>query len=142
MTINPLWRQITKLEQKIEATMSEDPRPGFIENMYGSFDREDLTKQVLALYEELVGTSPNDEYARYRRAGALARANRLREALGEYRKVFGSHRSALVMAAMMELALGDRDAAQRTLDVHNARCIAEGVPIMQATLEKITLRRD
>lgn len=134
-----MWKLITKTEQKIESTMTEEAAPGYIENMYGSFDREDLTSELLKLYEQLQKQVPADSDVKYRHAGALMRASRFDEARNLYFELLESHTSAHLMLAMIELKCGDRVAAVARLNAYNKRCTSEGMPFMQSTLEKIAL---
>lgn len=133
------WKSIERLERRIENTVRDDPGPGFIANMYGSFDREDLTSELLAAYEQLRELDPQDVYLRYRYAGALMRARRFDEARATYTGVLQENTSAHLMLAILEVKCGNKPAAEARLEDYNRRCVAEGMPFMQSSLEKIGL---
>jgi hypothetical protein len=133
------WKSIERLERRIEGTVCDDLRPGFIENMYGSFDREDLTSELLAVYEQLRERDPTDVYLTYRYAGALMRASKFDDARTMYTSIVESNTSALLMLAMLELKCGNKPGAEARLGEYNQRCIAEGMPFMQSNLAKIEL---
>jgi len=114
----------------------DEPKAGYIENTFGSYDREDLTLELLGLYAQMLAQSPNDKDLKYQYAGALARAKRP-EARDVYTSLLDSMTPAHLMLAMLELDEGNRAAAEARLAIYNQRCVDEGMPFMQSTMEKI-----
>lgn len=138
------WKKIESIEKKIESTSRMDQRDGFFVNMFGEFDRRDLTQELLATYSDLLVKAPDSIDVKYRFAGALMRANRLSEAQEMYGSIIEESLPANLMLAMVQLMQGDRGAAQKSLAIYNERCIKEGMPFLQSSMEKIAVknRRD
>jgi hypothetical protein len=132
---------LQKIENRLELGDCDEPRAGFEPNWFGGFDRADLRRELLAGYEALVDRFPGVPDFRYRYAGALARAVRLDDARAVYAALVETMDSARLMLAMVQLAPGDEQAAADTLSAYNARCVEQGMPFMQSTLDKISLRR-
>jgi predicted Zn-dependent protease len=137
--------RISKLTIKIEQTAVPTPKTGYLENRFYTFDRIDLTDQVLSLFKQLIVDAPDEEYFRYLYAGSLARANRLEEAEAIYRGIreSGGHysRHAVLMLVSIYLQLGNREAAEEALNDHNRRQQSEGFPQLKRTLEDLEIRR-
>ena len=121
---------ILRLERRIEATMSEEPKPGFALNQWGSYDHAPTREKVLAEYERLVLDAPEEEYFRYLHAGALSRARQFDRALDAYGALViagGNHaHHARLMLCLVHWFKGERLEAQRALDTYNAACVARG----------------
>jgi hypothetical protein len=132
---------LLKIESRLELTASDQPKAGFEPNWFGGHDRADLRRDLLDGYATLVGVFPNESGLRYRYAGALARAMRCDEARAIYSDLVDGEPSIQLMLAMVELALGDRASAERTIANYNAYCLEQGTPFLCSTIEKISLPR-
>lgn len=133
-----LVSQITKLSVKIEQNASDSEKAGFFQNRYGSYDREDWTAKLFALFDVLMSRQPNEEYFRYLFAGALARASRLAEAEAVYRELreaggtYGNHAEHMLISVYLQL--DNTAAASEALRKYNERMISDGFPQLQRTL--------
>ncbi|MCB1589122.1 MAG: hypothetical protein KDI56_09485 [Xanthomonadales bacterium] len=134
-----IWKKIDKLEFQIEERFSDSPGEGFIANMYGDFDRADLTEKLFALYDEMLELEPEDFYIVYRHAGSLMRACRFDDARAQYLRCAPGDRAAELMLAMLEVNFGSESEAERWIASYNDRCEREGMELMKSNLEKLKI---
>jgi len=133
-----------KLQRQIERKVSSTARPGFLLNAFGTFDRQDLTEELLQLFSELIERSPNEDYFRYLFAAALARASRLAEAEAEYWRVLSSNSGysepAALMLASVLLQSGKRERAEDALSDYNHRVESRGAAMLKRKLQDLEIR--
>ena len=131
------WTLINKLENQIEATSRADLAEGFVENVFGGFDRGDLVEKLLREYSSFL---PHGPEVTYRFAAALFRARRLDEARNMYRSLLPSN-PARLMLAVLESSLGNVELASGLVEEYNAECRRANMPFMCTSLEKVAMRR-
>jgi hypothetical protein len=137
--IGKLWKKIERTERKIENSSVEVSAPGFRQNMYGGFDREDFSVELFELYSQHISQDASDVYGKYRFAGALMRGCEFDRARSLYQEVRQEEVSALIMLAMLELKCRNQMLAEEHLAAYNRRNIEEGRPYMVRTLDHIRL---
>lgn len=142
LVVRSLWTKVGKLERQIENTAIESPADGFAKNMFESYDREDLTEELLQVYDQMKALDSKDGGIIYRYAGALLRARRFEQARTLYAQLLSSNTSSHLMLAMLELMCGNKSEAEKRLTAYNQRCVAEGMPFMQSTIEKLKTKRE
>lgn len=140
--LKSLIGKILKLESRMEEGSADSPRSGYSENMYGSFDKEDLIGKIQGLYEEAIEMSGRDSNILYRFAGFLMRAKRFDEAKFYYGEILESIRSSRLMLALIEQNFGDKEVARSHLEEYNRTCKETGFESMIRSISSITLKRE
>ena len=132
---------LMRLGRRIEMSASDDPRPGFIRNQFGSFDDAVATEKLLLGFRELIEMNPSDEHVRYLYAGALSRACQFAESIQMYQSLVKedgqlSSPSAMLLPVVYWLS-GDKLAAQEALNAYNAPFIEKGIAPLHERVEQM-----
>jgi len=132
------WGSINRIESRIEATSRADCPDGYVENVFGGFDRSDL---VAKLIEEYSALPQQDTEVAFRLAGALFRAGRLEEASEIFGKLTDESNQARLMLATVEHCRGNVVDAGRLVEEYNEICRKTNMEFMCTSLEKIAVRK-
>jgi hypothetical protein len=132
------WGAINKIESRIEATSRADCADGYVENIFGGFDRLDL---VAKLIEEYSALPQQDREVAFRLAGALFRAGRLEAASEIYGRLAHESNQARLMLATVEHCRGNVIDAGRLVEEYNDLCLKTNMEFMCTSLEKIAVKK-
>ncbi|MCB1636013.1 MAG: hypothetical protein KDI51_15605, partial [Xanthomonadales bacterium] len=135
-----IWKEVNSLEFQIEESASTDPGENRILNMYGEYDRVDLTDRLFAAHDQMIEWDATDMFIVYRYAGSLLRARRIDAARALYLRCGDAMPAAELMLACLEANFGREEDAQHWLNLHNERCDVEGMECMKSDLSKIKLK--